>query len=130
MYPRGTPAEIDASAYPSLNAIFEESCRRFATRPAYHNLGVTLSYGALESLSRRFAAYLGGLGLAKGDRVALMMPNLLQYPVALFGALRAGLTVVNTNPLYTARELRHQLCDSRRESASLQYLLVGSSIRA
>ena len=112
MYPRGTPAEIDASAYPSLTAIFEESCRRFAARPAYHNLGVTLSYGDLESLSRRFAAYLCGLGLAKGDRVALMMPNLLQYPVALFGALRAGLTVVNTNPLYTARELRHQLCDS------------------
>ncbi len=111
-YPPGTPAEIDARAYPTLTALFEESCRRFATRPAYHNLGVTLSYSALERLSRQFAAYLCGLGLAKGDRVALMMPNLLQYPVALFGALRAGLTVVNTNPLYTARELRHQLRDS------------------
>jgi long-chain acyl-CoA synthetase len=111
-YPAGTPAEIDAGAYPSLTAIFEESCRRFATRPAYHNLGVTLTYGEVERLSRQFAAYLRGLGLAKGDRVALMMPNLLQYPVALFGTLRAGLTVVNTNPLYTARELRHQLRDS------------------
>ncbi len=111
-YPRGTPAEIDSGAYPSLTAIFEESCRRFADRPAYHNLGVTLSYGDLERLSRQFAAYLCGLGLAKGERIALMMPNLLQYPVALFGALRAGLAVVNTNPLYTPRELRHQLRDS------------------
>ena len=111
-YPRGAVAEIDADAYPSLTAIFEASCRRFADRPAYHNLGVTLTYADLERLTRRFAAYLGGLGLGKGDRIALMMPNLLQYPVALFGALRAGLTVVNTNPLYTPRELRHQLRDS------------------
>ena len=111
-YPRGAVAEIDADAYPSLTAIFEASCRRFADRPAYHNLGVTLTYADLERLTRRFAAYLCGLGLGKGDRIALMMPNLLQYPVALFGALRAGLTVVNTNPLYTPRELRHQLRDS------------------
>ncbi|HSD74214.1 MAG TPA: AMP-binding protein [Steroidobacteraceae bacterium] len=111
-YPRGAVAEIDADAYPSLTAIFEASCQRFADRPAYHNLGVTLTYAELERLTRRFAAYLCGLGLGKGDRIALMMPNLLQYPVALFGALRAGLTVVNTNPLYTPRELRHQLRDS------------------
>jgi long-chain acyl-CoA synthetase len=111
-YPEGTPAEIDAGAYPSLVAMFEESCRRFADRPAYHNLGVTLSYRDLERLSRQFAAYLQALGLQRGDRIALMMPNLLQYPVALFGALRAGLAVVNTNPLYTPRELRHQLADS------------------
>ena len=111
-YPQGTPSEIDPTAYSSLTAIFEESCRRFATRPAYHNLGVTLTYGEVERLSRQFAAYLCALGLAKGDRVALMMPNLLQYPVAMFAALRAGLSVVNTNPLYTARELRHQLRDS------------------
>ena len=111
-YPPGTPAEIDPDAYPSLVAIFEESCRRFSSRPAFHNLGVTLSYQELERLSRHFAAYLTGLGLKRGERIALMMPNILQYPVALFGALRAGLVVVNTNPLYTPRELRHQLVDS------------------
>jgi len=111
-YPPGTPAKIDADAYPSLVSIFEESCRRYAERPAFHNLGVALSYRDLERLSRGFGAYLCGLGLKRGDRVALMMPNVLQYPIALFGALRAGLVVVNTNPLYTARELRHQLRDS------------------
>lgn len=111
-YPQGTPSEIDADLYPSLVAIFDESCRRFAERPAYHNLGVTFSYADLERMSRHFGAYLLGLGLARGDRVALMMPNLLQYPVAMFGALRAGLAIVNTNPLYTPRELRHQLMDS------------------
>jgi len=111
-YPEGTPAEIDADACPSLVAMFEESCRRFADRPAYHNLGVTLSYRELDRLAAQFGAYLQGLGLARGDRVALMLPNVLQYPVALFGALRAGFTVVNTNPLYTPRELRHQLRDS------------------
>ncbi len=111
-YPSGTPAEIDTEAYPSLVAILEESCRRFATRPAFHNLGVTLSYQDLDQLTRQFAAYLAGLGLKRGDRIALMMPNILQYPVSLFGALRAGLVVVNTNPLYTPRELRHQLVDS------------------
>jgi len=111
-YPPGTSAEIDTGAYPSLVALFEDSCRRFAERPAYHNLGVTLTFAEVERLSRQFAAYLAGLGLARGERIALMMPNLLQYPVALFGALRAGLAVVNTNPLYTPRELRHQLQDS------------------
>ncbi len=111
-YPPGTPAEIDADSYKSLVAVFEDSCRRFADRPAYHNLGVTLSFRDLDRLSRDFGAYLLGRGLAPGDRVALMMPNILQYPVALFGTLRAGLTVVNTNPLYTARELQHQLRDS------------------
>ncbi len=111
-YPEGTPAEVDVDAYPSLVALFEESCRRFANRPAYHNLGTTLTYREVERLSARFASYLTSIGLSRGDRVALMMPNILQYPVALFGVLRAGLTVVNTNPLYTPRELRHQLCDS------------------
>jgi long-chain acyl-CoA synthetase len=95
-----------------LVAILEESCRRFADRPAFHNLGTTLTYSDLDRLSTQFAGYLASLGLAHGDSVAIMMPNLLQYPVALFGILRAGLTVVNTNPLYTARELRHQLVDS------------------
>src|SRR5579883_1131178 len=111
-YPAGTPAKIDADAYLSIVAIFEESCRRFAERPAFHNLGVSLTYRELERLSREFGAYLQSLGLGPGDRVALMMPNLLQFPIALFGALRAGLAVVNTNPLYTARELAHQLKDS------------------
>ncbi len=111
-YPQGTPATIDADAYPSLIAIFEESCRRFADRPAYYNLGTTLTFAEADRLSAQLAAYLQSTGLERGDRVALMMPNLLQYSIALFGVLRAGMTVVNTNPLYTARELRHQLADS------------------
>ncbi len=111
-YPPGTPAEIDPDSCRSLVEMFADSCQRFADRPAYHNLGVTLTYRELDRLSRDFGAYLRGCGLERGDRVALMMPNILQYPVALFGALRAGLVVVNTNPLYTPRELRHQLRDS------------------
>jgi long-chain acyl-CoA synthetase len=104
------PAGADAGA--TLVSLFDSACDRFAERPAYHNLGVTLRFADVERLSRQLAAYFLGLGLARGERVALMMPNLLQYPLALFAALRAGLTVVNTNPLYTARELRHQLADS------------------
>ena len=112
-YPEGIPAEVDIHEYSSLRDIFEKSCRRFGHLPAYSNMSVAMSYGELDGLSRDFAAYLQNeLGLAKGDRVAIMLPNLLQYPVALFGALRAGLTVVNVNPLYTARELEHQLHDS------------------
>jgi len=103
---------IDVDVGATLVSLFEASCRRFADRPAYHNLGVTLQFADLERLSRHLAAYLLDLGLARGERVALMMPNVLQYPVALFAVLRAGLTVVNTNPLYTPRELRHQLDDS------------------
>jgi len=103
---------LDLEAHASVVSLLESSCRRFAARPAFHNLGTTLTYDDLERLSRHFAAYLQSQGLIKGDRIALMMPNLLQYPVALFGALRAGLTVVNTNPLYTARELGGQLRDS------------------
>ncbi len=106
------PARVDLDPDVTLVSLFDSSCAQFAGRPAYHNLGVTLRFADLERLSRRLAAYLLGLGLARGDRVALMMPNVLQYPVALFAALRAGLTVVNTNPLYTPRELRHQLADS------------------
>jgi long-chain acyl-CoA synthetase len=111
-YPPGVGAEIDVGAFRSLIDLFEDSCRRFADRPAYHNLGVTLTFAELERLSRDFAAHLLAQGLAPGERIALMMPNVLQYPIAMFGALRAGLTVVNTNPLYTPRELRHQLVDS------------------
>ncbi|HMK86515.1 MAG TPA: AMP-binding protein [Steroidobacteraceae bacterium] len=111
-YPPGTPSEIDPDAYPSLVSILEESCRRFADCPAFHNLGVALSYRDLDRLSRDFGAFLLRQGLERGDRVALMMPNVLSYPIAMFGALRAGLVVVNVNPLYTPRELRHQLRDS------------------
>ncbi|WP_395644058.1 AMP-binding protein [Rudaea sp.] len=112
-YPSGIPAEIDVNAYSSIAALFEETCERFRHRPAFANLGRTLSYDDLDRLSRGFASYLRSvLNLGKGDRVAVMMPNVLQYPIAVFGILRAGLTVVNVNPLYTARELRHQLKDS------------------
>ncbi len=112
-YPKGVPATIDPTRYDSLVAMFDEAVERFPDRPAFASFGVTLSYAELERASRAFGAYLQHeLGLAPGERVALMMPNLLQYPVALFGVLRAGLVVVNTNPLYTARELRHQLRDS------------------
>ncbi len=111
-YPHGTPAEIDPDAYASLVDVLERSCKQYADRPAFASLGLVLSYADLDRLSRDFGAYLQRLGLARGDRIALMLPNLLQYPIALFGALRAGLTVVNTNPLYTPRELKHQLADS------------------
>ena len=112
-YPQGIPAEVEYRAYRSLKEILEASCTRFADRPAYGNLGVTITYRELDQLSRDFAAYLQKVaGLKKGERLAIMLPNLLQYPIALFGAQRAGIVVVNTNPLYTARELEHQLKDS------------------
>ena len=112
-YPADVPAEIDADKFSSLLEMFEHGVSEFADLPAYSNFGKTLSYRQLDSLSRDFAAYLQqGLKLAPGDRIALMMPNLLQYPICLFGALRAGLVVVNVNPLYTARELKHQLNDA------------------
>jgi long-chain acyl-CoA synthetase len=112
-YPAGVPAEIDIHQYASVTAVIEEAFERFGQRPAFHSFGKQLSYGEVDTLSRHFAGYLTGeLKLAKGDRIAIMMPNCLQYPIALFGALRAGLTVVNTNPMYTARELKHQLEDS------------------
>jgi long-chain acyl-CoA synthetase len=111
-YPSGVPAEIDLQEYASLKDVLESTCRRYADLPAFSNLGAAISFRELEELSRAFGAWLQHAGLGKGERVALMMPNLLQYPVALFGALRAGCTVVNTNPLYTARELQHQLIDS------------------
>ncbi len=112
-YPTGMPAEIAASPFPSLTELFDDVVQRFRDQPAFHNLGHTLSFATVDRLSRDFAAYLQSLsGLSKGDRVAIMMPNLLQYPIALFGILRAGLTVVNVNPLYTARELEAQMKDS------------------
>ena len=112
-YPEGVPETIDPNAYKSLGDVFAHSTNKFKERPAYSNLGRTLSYGELDTMTRDFAAYLTQVaGLKKGDRIAIMMPNILQYPVALFAALRAGLVVVNTNPLYTDRELEHQLNDS------------------
>jgi long-chain acyl-CoA synthetase len=126
-YPPGIPAEVDITAYRSVVDLFETSCRRFADRPACLSMGRSLSYAELDRLSRDFAAFLQtGLGLQQGDRIALMMPNLLQYPIALFGALRAGLVVVNTNPLYTARELRHQLCDSGAKAIVLLENFAGT----
>jgi long-chain acyl-CoA synthetase len=112
-YPPGIPREVDVDAFTSLNEVLSQSCKRFAALPAFSNLGATLTYADLNRLSGAFAAFLQkGLGLNKGARVAIMLPNVLQYPIALFGALRAGLTVVNVNPLYTARELEYQLRDS------------------
>lgn len=112
-YPADVPAEISADRYTSLIELFEHAATRYADQPAFINVGQAMTYRKLEERSRAFAAYLQqGLGLKKGDRVALMMPNLLQYPIALFGILRAGMIVVNVNPLYTPRELEHQLNDS------------------
>ncbi len=112
-YPADVPAEIDSERYISLIDLFEQSAKRYADQPAFINMGQVMTFRKLEERSRAFAAYLqNGLGLKKGDRVALMMPNLLQYPIALFGVLRAGMVVVNVNPLYTPRELEHQLNDS------------------
>src|SRR5581483_6398640 len=111
------PKPLDLRPDLSLVDLLEQSCQRFAARPAFHNLGTTLTYSDLDRLSRHFAAWLRSCRLRKGDRIALMMPNVLQYPVALFGALRAGLVVVNTNPMYTARELRTQLRDSGARAA-------------
>ena len=111
-YTEGTPHDIDPDTYPSLVAIIDEAIARFPDRPAFENLGVRITFAELDRLAKDFTGYLSRAGLDKGDRIALMMPNVLQYPVALVGALRAGLVVVNTNPLYTVRELRHQLADS------------------
>ncbi|EQC51287.1 long-chain-fatty-acid--CoA ligase [Bacteriovorax sp. DB6_IX] len=112
-YEAGVPHEINPETYNSIPELLEESFEKFAKKPAFHCMGKTLTYSEMDYLSRKFASYLqNNLGLKKGDRVAIMMPNILQYPVALFGILRAGMVAVNVNPLYTARELEHQLKDS------------------
>jgi long-chain acyl-CoA synthetase len=138
-YQDGVPAEIDPDAVPSLVQMFEEDVARFSELPAYTSLGVTLTFADLERESRAFAGYLqGAVGVRAGDRVALVLPNVLAYPVALFGALRAGATVVNTNPLYTAREMADQLADSgavavvvlENMAATLEAALGGLKIRA
>jgi len=112
-YPEGIPHEADIFAYDSLVDVFETACGDYASNPCFCNFGKTISYQQLDEYSRNFAAFLQTqFAMKKGDKFAIMMPNLLQNPIAIFGALRAGLTVVNVNPLYTAEELRHQLCDS------------------
>ena len=112
-YPAGVPAEIDIHQFSSLKDVLAASCARFADLPAYQSMGTVMTFRQLDDASRAFAAWLQKVaGLQRGDRVALMMPNLLQYPVALFGVLRAGMVVVNVNPLYTPRELKHQLNDA------------------
>ncbi|MBC3365348.1 long-chain-fatty-acid--CoA ligase FadD2 [Pseudomonas sp. SWRI154] len=111
--PAGVPSDIEHGVYKSVVEVFERSCKKFADRPAFSNMGVTLTYAELERYSAAFAGYLQAhTDLAPGDRIAVQMPNVLQYPIAVFGALRAGLVVVNTNPLYTPREMRHQFRDS------------------
>jgi len=111
-YPPGVPSDIDVNRYASMVDMMEESFKKFADRPAFSFLGLEQSYKQVDELSQTFGVYLQSLGLAKGDRVAIMMPNVLQYPIAVAGILRAGYTLVNVNPLYTARELEHQLKDS------------------
>ena len=136
-YPAGVPAEIDASEFSSIKDILEKSCAKFGDKKAFTCMGRSITYRELDKLTRNFAAYLQKRGLKKGDRMAIMLPNILQYPVVLFGALRAGLTIVNTNPLYTPRELEHQLHDSGAQAivilenfaATLQEVLPKTSIK-
>ena len=115
-YPAGVPTEIDINEYQSVAQVFEEAVRQFGPRKAYTCMGASITFNELDTLSAAFGAWLQGKGVQKGARVALMMPNVLQYPVALMGVLRAGCTVVNVNPLYTPRELEHQLKDSGAET--------------
>lgn len=115
-YPKGVPANIDPQAYPQLIDMVEEAFRKYARLPAFTCMGKELTYQQIDHLSERFGAYLRSRGLEPGDKIALMMPNLLQYPIALFGALRAGLVLVNTNPLYTPREMKHQFVDSEAKA--------------
>ena len=111
-YPNGIPANIDVNLYENLIDFFDETFKKYKKQTAFICMDKGLSFETIDRLSYRFAAYLHSRGLEPGDKIALMMPNLLQYPIALFGALRAGLIVVNTNPLYTPREMKHQFVDS------------------
>src|ERR1700693_95702 len=115
-YPTGIAAEIDPSRYRSVTQMFEEAFTKFADRNAYVCMGHNLTYADIDRLSKVFAAWLQQTGMQKGARVAIMMPNVLQYPIAIAAVLRAGYTVVNVNPLYTPRELEHQLKDSGAEA--------------
>ncbi len=111
-YPKNVPIDIDPDAFPTLVAVLDAAFQKYENKKAYACMGKTMTYGEIDILSQNFAAYLQSRGLVAGDRIALMMPNMLQYPIALYGALRAGLVVVNTNPLYTPREMKHQFVDS------------------
>jgi long-chain acyl-CoA synthetase len=115
-YPPGVPADINPDAYRSILQVLDESCKKYASRPAYYCMGGQLTFGDVDRGSRAVAGWLQAKGLGQGARVAIMMPNILQYPLAVFGILRAGCTVVNVNPLYTPRELEHQLKDSGAEA--------------
>ncbi len=136
-YPQGIPYEINPDAYPSLLELMDEGFKKFSEKSAYACMGKELTYAQLDTLSCNFAAYLQSIGMEKGDRIAIQMPNVLQYPVAMFGALRAGLTVVNTNPLYTPREMEHQFKDSGAKAiiivanfaASLEKIIANTSIK-
>src|SRR3990170_1503411 len=114
-YPPGVPAEVDYRQYRSVGDLVDKKVVENSLRPAFHCMGKTISFADLDTMSRAFGAWLQSKGYGKGVRVAIMMPNCLQYPVALYGTLRAGGIVVNVNPLYTARELEHQLNDSGAE---------------
>lgn len=136
-YPKGVPANIDPDAYVTVVEMLEESFQKYRTLPAFACMGKTLTFGEIDRLSRQFGAYLHARGLEPGDKIALMMPNLLQYPIALFGALRAGLVIVNTNPLYTPREMHHQFTDAgvkaivicENFAANLQKILGDTQIK-
>jgi long-chain acyl-CoA synthetase len=136
-YPQGVPADVDVNAYPSLVALMDEAFTKYASRTAYSFMGKDVTFAQTDSLSRAFGAYLQSLGLAKGDRVALMMPNCPQYPVAVAAVLRAGYVVVNVNPLYTPRELEHQLKDSGSQAiviienfaATLQQCIAATPVK-
>ncbi len=136
-YPAGVPAEIDYTQYRSLVQLLEESFKKFATHNAFVCMDKTMTYAELDQMSARLGAWLQSRGLKKGARVALMMPNVLQYPVAIAAVLRAGYTVVNVNPLYTPRELEHQMNDSGAEAivilenfaTTLQQVLAKTSIK-
>lgn len=137
MYPSGVPPEIKLYEHESLVALFEDCFVRFRDRVAFENMGATMTYGELDKLSKDFAAFLQSLGMKKGERIAIQMPNLLQFPIAFVGALRAGLIVVNTNPLYTPREMEHQFSDSGATAivivsnfaANLQKIIRNTNIR-
>jgi long-chain acyl-CoA synthetase len=116
-YDEGVPHSIDVNEYSSLKEIMEDAFKKFSNKPSFTCMGKTFTYAEIDELSKKFASYLqNDLKLEKGSRVALMMPNILQYPIALFGALRAGMVVVNVNPLYTERELEHQMNDAGAET--------------
>jgi len=136
-YPSGIPANINPDAYTCLVDLFKETFEKYPNKPAFTCMGKTLTFAEIDKLSNAFGAYLQSRGLEQGDRIALMMPNMLQYPIALFGALRAGLIVVNTNPLYTPREMHHQFSDSGAKAiiiaenfaANLEKILPETSIK-